>query len=62
MEAAVAAAQRRLGWVSIADQSLVRVGQVRGLRGEGRRGGVRSGSGMAARTILLFHIIGAIQL
>jgi hypothetical protein len=32
------------------------VGLKRGLRGGGRRGGVRSGPG-AARTILLFHII-----
>ena len=34
------------------------VGPERGLRGGGRRGGVRSGPG-AARTILLFHIISA---
>ena len=33
-------------------------GPVRGLRGGGRKGGVRSGPG-AARTILLFHTISA---
>jgi hypothetical protein len=42
----------------ILGSSLGREGPVRGLRGGGRGGGVRSGPG-GARTILLFHTISA---
>ena len=42
----------------ILGSNLSRVGPGRGLRGEGRRVGVRCGPG-AARTILLFHFISA---
>jgi hypothetical protein len=42
----------------VLELNVVGGGQVRGLRGGGRGGGVRSGTG-AARTILLFHTISA---
>ena len=54
--AAAAAAWRGRGRVPIAGWSCGGVGPERGLRGGGRRGGVRSGPG-EARTILLLHII-----
>ena len=54
--AAAAASWRGRGRVPIAGWSCGGVGPERGLRGGGRRGGVRSGPG-EARTIPLLHII-----